>query len=305
MHNYRFLIFYLIIPVAWVLLQNNEGVSMTLKPDNGEMSNTLGMTFVYVEHGKFMMGSPSNEPGRDDDEKQYPVTLTKGFYMQTSEVTVGQFRRFVQETGYKTDAETGGGSYVQAKRGWEKKPEAYWDSPGFSQTENHPVTCVSYNDARAFIKWLNQKEGGNGYQLPTEAQWEYACRAGSLTALANGALFELQSRKDDHLNEMGWYSFDMFMSHGGSITHEVAQKKPNSWGLYDMHGNVYEWCRSRYGAYPTGSATDPVGPLIGDFRVVRGGCWGDLAKDCRSANRGRCPEDYRDITIGFRIIKAP
>ena len=148
---------------------------------------SINYKMVYISPGTFMMGSPLGEPKRESDERQHKVTLTKAFYVGVTEATVGQWRSFTQDTGYRTEAETGGGAYIYTGKKWEKKKGYYWDNPGFSQTEKHPVTCVSWNDAQKFIKFLNQQEGGNKYRLPTEAEWEYACRAGTTTPFSTGS----------------------------------------------------------------------------------------------------------------------
>ena len=228
--------------------------------------NSIGMKFVYIKPATFMMGSPSNEPGRDNDEKQHRVTLTKGYYMQTTEVTQGQWKAVM-------------GS-----------------NPSKFKGDDNPVEYVSWNDAQEFIRQLNQKEGGSKYRLPTEAEWEYACRAGSDKAFANGGISETGCGHDSNLNAMGWYC-----GNAGGKTHPVAQKKPNSWGLYDMHGNVYEWCQDWYGSYPSGSVTDPTGPSSGRDRVLRGGSWNNIARNCRSADRLRGSPGIRYIPLGFRL----
>ncbi|MDY7037733.1 MAG: formylglycine-generating enzyme family protein, partial [Thermodesulfobacteriota bacterium] len=172
-------------------------VSMVSKDATGEekgpetgsvdpvVESSLGMKFVYIPPGIFIMGSPPKEKGREKDEIQHQVTLTRGFYMQTTEVTVGQWRAFVRDNGFKTDAETGGGAFIMKDREWKMLKDHFWDNPGFSQSENHPVTCVSWNDAQAFVKWLSQKEGKT-YRLPTEAEWEYGCRAGTRSRFSWG-----------------------------------------------------------------------------------------------------------------------
>ena len=262
-----------------------------------KISNNLGMEFVYVEPGTFMMGSPSNEPGRDDDEKRHRVTLTKRFYMQTTEVTVRQWRSFVRDSGYESEAETGGGAYVWYGKKWKKKKGYYWDNPGFTQTDSNPVTCVSWNDANAFIKWLSSKEG-KIYRLPTEAEWEYAARAGSSTAFANGGISELKCGYDANLDVMGWYC-----GNSKKRTHPVARKSPNVWGLYDMHGNVWEWCQDWYGNYSSSSVTNPTGPSGGSYRVRRGGSWLSGARYCRSAYRFRGAPGGRRSALGFRLLR--
>jgi formylglycine-generating enzyme required for sulfatase activity len=201
--------------------------------------------------------------------------LTKGFYLGATEVTVGQLRAFVRKTGYKSDAETGGGTFVDDHSGGGLKDWVYWDNPGFRQTKSHPVTCISWNDAKAFIQWLNQEEAAS-YRLPTEAEWEYACRAGSRTRFYFGD-------NEGLIGEYAWYGSN---SLGG--THPVGWKRPNAWGLFDMHGNVWEWCED-------GDKETP------SFRVLRGGGWNQYAGQCRSAKRIRFPPELPDWEFGFRL----
>ncbi len=141
-------------------------------------------------------------------------------------------------------------------------------------------------------------EGGSKYRLPTEAEWEYACRAGSTTAFANGGISELECGHDSNLDSMGWYC-----GHANNKTHPVGRKKPNAWGLHNMHGNVKEWCQDWYGKYPPSRGTDPTGPLSSSNRVARGGAWSRDASGCRSADRLDYPQDSRSGDIGFRLVR--
>jgi len=295
----------------WISLAAGEDKTLdislkreTASREGKKITNSLGMEFLYIKPGTFMMGSPSSEKGRQKDEKQHRVTLSKGFYIQTTEVTVGQWREFIRDSGYKTEAETGGGAWIWTGSKWEKKKGYYWDNPGFSQSENHPVTCVSWNDVRKFINWINRKEG-KSYKLPTEAEWEYACRAGSMTAFANGDISELKCGYDSNLNAMGWYCYN-----ANKRTHPVAQKNANAWGLYDMHGNVWEWCQDSC-EWKNGIVTDTyrdgiVDPLntSGSYRVIRGGSWYSYASYCRSANRSFLTPGYRYRLLGFRLLRT-
>ena len=261
---------------------------------------SINCEMVYIAPGTFRMGSPSFEPMRDSDETLHKVRLTKGFYMGAAEVTLGQWRAFVNKTGYKSEAEKEGWAYVWDGDSWEKKKGVSWKEPGFPQGDDHPVTCVSFNDALEFIKWLNRREG-EGYRLPSEAQWEYACRAETDTPFNTG-----QCSSTDQANYNGNYPLSA-CSKGiyREKTMPVESFVPNKWGLYDMHGNVWEWCSDWYGDYPSGQVTDSVGPLSGSRRVVRGGSWHDNARFCRSANRGRYGQSYRRSYLGFRLSKTP
>jgi formylglycine-generating enzyme required for sulfatase activity len=242
------------------------------------------MTFNLIPAGAFTMGSPEDEPGRYNDEAQHQVTLTQAFYMQTTEVTQDQW---------------------QAVMG--SNPSTF-----SSCGSNCPVESVSWDDIQGFISALNARGEGT-YRLPTEAEWEYACRAGSTTAFANGGISVTDCSYDADLNAMGWYCYNSDVTYSGCAdcsswggpvcagTHPGAQKQANAWGLYDMHGNVWEWCSDWYGSYPSGSVTDPTGPSTGTFRVLRGGCWVDGAQFCRSAGRNLYPS-FRISGGGFRLV---
>jgi formylglycine-generating enzyme required for sulfatase activity len=251
------------IPMCWV--PGDAGPA----PD---LTNTIGMTFVYIEPGSYTMGSPSTESGRGSDETQHQVTLTKGYYMQTTEVTQGQWKAVMGSN------------------------PSYFGSCG----DDCPVEDVSWTEAQAFITALNEKEQTNKYRLPTEAEWEYAARAGSTTAFANGGISETGCDLDANLDAMGWYC-----GNANIKTHPVAQKVANAWGLYDMHGNVREWCNDWYGSYPANDVTDPGGAAEGSSRVLRGGSWNNLAQYCRSAERLTSSPGYRINTLGLRLSRTP
>ncbi len=263
--------------------------------------NTLDMEFVYIPPGTFMMGSPPDEPGRYDNEILHKVTLTKGFYMQTTQITVGNWRSFASESGYRTEAETGDGAYYWTGSEWKKDKDKNWNNPGFGQTESCPVTCVSWNDTQAFIRWLNRKENSDKYRLPTEAEWEDACRAGTSTPFYFGkCLFADQANYDGNYPLEGCPKGE----YRGETT-PVGSFPPNAWGLYDMHGNVWEWCQDWYGNYPPGAVTDPVGTKEGSGRVLRGGSWYINARLCRSAYRNNNTPGNRNYSSGFRLVRFP
>ena len=252
------------------VMKSIAGLKTGIMPVNETFTNDLGMTFVYVTSGTFMMGSPTDELGHESNERQHQVAITKGYFMQTTEVTQGQWK-----------AVTG------------KNPSSFKNCG-----ENCPVECVTWNDVQKFIELLNQKESTNKYRLPTEAEWEYAARAGSSTAFANGNISERFCEYDPKLDAMGWYC-----GNSESTTNPVAQKLSNAWGLYDMHGNVWEWCQDFYDAYPTNSVTDPVGPSSGLTRVIRSGSWGLSALFSRSASRYQWLPDAPYDNLGFRLIR--
>ncbi len=284
--------------------QTFEKGSKPLPPKYGkEITNSLGMKFLYIQPGQFMMGSPKNEHGRSNNQILHEVTLTKGFLMQTTQVTVGQWRKFAEE--YKTEAEIRDGAYGMSGKEWKKSKDFYWDNPGFKQNDDYPVTCVTWNDTQAFIIWLNEKESMNKYRLPTEAEWEYSARAGTTTAYCFG-------KEQRRLGQYAWYC-----RNSGNNTHPVGKLLPNAWGLYDMHGNVWEWCQDWYSAYPSHSVKDPKGPDKGSYRLLLGGAWESspfkfgwdivnwlyVDQSCRSAYRNYNDPAYRSSNVGFRILR--
>ena len=254
-------------------LQEHDYTGVSISSGGGSadsFTNALDMTFQLIPAGTFTMGSPTNELGRDSDEIQHQVTLTQAYYMQTTEVTQGQWRS-VMGSNPSDFANCG---------------------------DNCPVENVSWDDIQSFITAMNQRGDGT-YRLPTEAEWEYAARAGSTSAFANGGISVTDCSYDPNLDAMGWYC-----GNASSTTHSVGGKQPNAWGLYDMHGNVWEWCQDWYGGYPTGAVTDPTGPSSGSDRVLRGGSWSYRARNGRSAGRGILPGG-RSRNCGFRLVVLP
>ncbi len=254
--------------------------------------NVLGMPLALMLPGTFQMGSPETEEDRADDEELHPVTLTEPFYLGVYPVTVGEFEEFVGATKYQTETEKGGGAYYWTGSKWEKDAKITWRNPGFAQTDRHPVVCVNWNDAQAMVSWLNEDEAKSGlvYSLPTEAQWEYGCRAGSGAAYFWGD-------KPGKLGEYAW-----FEENSGETSHPVETKRPNPWGLWQVHGNIWEWCEDWYGEYLTEVVENPRGCLSGGSdRVLRGGCWDGDARCCRSANRGSYDPANRITSDGFRL----
>ena len=240
-------------------------------PGSGELApkevtyytNEVGMEFVLMPAGELLMGSPRGEPGREANERpQHEVRITKAFYIGAHEVTQEQYAAVMG-----------------------RNPSKF---PG----ARNPVERVSWHDAVEFCARLSEKDGRT-YRLPTEAEWEYACRAGSTTAYSFG---------DDprRLDDCAWYS-----RNSEHRPHEVGLKLPNAWGLYDMHGNVWEWCQDWYAdGYRSSAAEDPTGPTSGSYRCVRGGSWFDYPTPLRSAARGRDSPSNRPDDHGFRVVCA-
>ncbi|ACF47375.1 protein of unknown function DUF323 (plasmid) [Prosthecochloris aestuarii DSM 271] len=241
---------------------------LTQMAQAADYTNSIGMEFVKISAGCFNMGrDPNFEDGSDDELPRHRVCITKPFYIGKTEVTQAQW---VAVMG---------------------------SNPSNFKGRNNPVETVSWNDVQTFIRRLNQKEGGNKYRLPTEAEWEYAARAGSSSTYHFG---------DDKgmVGQYGWY-----LDNSSERTHPVAQKRPNQWGLYDMHGNVWEWVQDWYDEnyYRNSPMNDPKGPSSGRARVHRGGSWYVAAGNLRSACRSRLifSPGSRYDDLGFRLVRQP
>jgi formylglycine-generating enzyme required for sulfatase activity len=220
------------------------------------------MEFVLIPAGTFQMGS--NDSDAFDDEKPvHTVRITQPFYLGKYEVTQGQWQVVMGSNPSK-----------------------------FTSDPNRPVENVSWEDVQEFIRRLNAREGGTTYRLPTEAEWEYAARAGTTTRWSFG----------DDASQLGRYA--RHDGNAGGPTHPVGQLQPNPWGLYDMHGNVWEWVQDWYGKYTSGTAVDPTGPSSGSRRVNRGASWCNAARVCRSAVRNGDAPDYRRGNLGFRLLRV-
>ncbi len=264
-----------------------------------------GMELVLVKGGCYEMGDTFGDG--DDDEKPVHEVCLDDFYIGKYEVTVGEFRRFVNDTGYRTEAETGGGMYIWTGKKWKKESGRDWRSPGFSQTDSHPVVGVSWNDAQKYINWLNRKSGKR-YRLPTEAEWEYAARSGGERhkySWGNGSpsgniADEAAKRK---FNWVIWEGYD----DGYVYTAPVGRYRSNEAGLYDMTGNVLEWCKDIYSkdAYRNHQHKNPVFRGSGSYRVYRGDSWGDFSGDLRASNRDYDTPDGRNGRLGFRLARTP
>lgn len=261
---------------------------------------------VVIPAGTFQMGSPDGEKGRADDEGPvHPVRIAEAFALGTREVTVGEFRAFVQATGYRTEAEKHGGCWVWNGTSVGKDAKRSWRTPGFAQGEDHPVVCVSWNDARAYLEWLS-KEAKRSYRLPSEAEWEYAARAGSTTARYWG---EGPERACDFANvadEAAKRQFPGLTIHDCDdkfvYTSPVGSFKANALGLEDMLGNVWEWTKNCRNDSYRGAPIDGGAWTSGDCgrRVLRGGSWSDRPDIVRSAYRSWVGTGFRRDDTGFR-----
>ncbi|MEL6107250.1 MAG: formylglycine-generating enzyme family protein, partial [Planctomycetota bacterium] len=276
--------------------------------------NSIGMRFRVIPPGEFLMGSSEAEIAKLTEETkdksrsdwyaerlpsegpQRKVVLSKPFALAVHEVSRGQFRKFVVATGYKTEGEKDGRGGAGFTNGILRlrAPEFLWNTDlGFETEPNddHPVVNISWEDATAFCDWLSEKEGVR-CRLPTEAEWEFACRAGSLARFHAG-------NDEAEVREFAWIE-----NEGGVGTHPVGTKTANAFGLFDLHGNVWEWCGEKFGRYNPTEVVDPVGPLIGELRVLRGGAFSKDAAFARSAYRTHIIPDYRDCSCGFRVVRT-
>ena len=288
-----------------------------------EITNSIGMQLKLIPRGSFMMGSglsaealakkfDSKASYFEDEQPQHEVAITQPFYLGVHEVTVGQFRRFVEASGYKTEAEEdekGGRGFDSETGEFEHNKKYSWQNPGFSQTADHPVVNVTWNDAVAFCSWLSRQEG-ESYRLPSEAEWEYACRGNTKTLYYHGDNPEglaFVGNVADGTARAKFSSWTTISARDGYVfTASAGRFRSNAFGLYDMHGNVWEWCGDWYGEdyYASSVANDPRGPNGGSYRVYRGGCWSRAPQSCRSASRyGDSPSGRYD-DLGFRVLRS-
>ena len=260
----------------------------TLAGAPAEITNTIDMKLRLIKAGAFKMGSPDSDKEAPDDEKpQHNVEIMRPFYLGVYPVTKGQFAAFAKDDGYKTEAET----TALDRHTWRNPPGGSFPFflSTYAQTDDDPVVYVTWNDAAKFCQWLSKKEGKT-YELPTEAEWEYACRAGTTTSYFFG-----NDPKD--LSDYAWY-----LGNSGNHTHPAGKKKPNPWGLYDMGGNVWQWCADWHGPYDKNDVKDPKSEESADGHVGRGGSWSSVPGFCRSANRGGYGPSLLPVSDGFRVV---
>lgn len=272
-------------------LESDESLPRTV-------TNRLGMELQLIGPGDFVMG---DDDGDFDERPAHKVRISKPFYLGRHEVTVGQFKKFVEATGYRTlqDRTDPKRWYAWVGKVGPAERDATWRDPIYQQTDDHPVVCLMRVDAQAFCDWLSETEGRT-YRLPTEAQWEYACRAGTATHFSFGD-------NEANVGDYGWYRHN-----SDAMAHPVGRKRANPWGLFDMHGNVAEWVADQYDLYPAGRLTDPTGPTPWPDEpkmVIRGGSWLDdphgpnKAYNLRSTARYHIYFPLIQVNwVGFRVL---
>jgi formylglycine-generating enzyme required for sulfatase activity len=322
------------ILVLWIFCAGCKSTPKGALPVAGEswglpLPDQATLDMQWIPPGTFLMGSPESDSFAKADEKpQMQVTLTKGFWLGRTTVTIGQWKDF---TGLGVRTQLLRMLHDDAVYDFGGKQETIRDYMHFSrdadpaqylagQSDNLPMYFVSWNDAMRFCRDLTKHERAAGrlpagyeYNLPTEAQWEYACRAGTTNSTYAGSM-AVKDGKAAVLENIAWYSgnspdgytgkgFNVSGRNGGP--HPVGQKLPNAWGLYDMTGNIWQWCRDWYGGYSRGDLTDPTGPPTGADRVNRGGSFGSGPRDERSASRAKNPQAEASAYRGFRIALCP
>jgi formylglycine-generating enzyme required for sulfatase activity len=292
------------------------------------ITNSIGMKFTLIPAGEFMMGNGEtpdatvefakqtewkNKPTREAFTGEYPqhfVQISQPFYMGIYEVKVSEFRQFVERTGYKTEAERdgfGGTGVLLDVTPTHRDPKFNWKTWGTNQSDNHPVVNLTWNDCSRFCEWLSKTESKR-YRLPSEAEWEYACRARSKTRFFFGddpaKLTQFGNIADKALKSKWAELKGSETSDHYAMTCPVGQFPGNAFGLYDMHGNAWEWCADWYGEdyYSHSSARDPTGPQSGTYRVARGGSWCNSPTSCRTAHREPLEPSSRYNFLSFRVI---
>jgi formylglycine-generating enzyme required for sulfatase activity len=281
---------------------NGVNKPRAIVPGNGRTDwfkdHPQGPEMVVIPAGNFMMGSLESEP--DSESPQHKVMITQPFAVSRHAVTRGQFASFVSSIGYQPH----GGTFILEGDNWEHDPNGSWRSPGFAQDDSHPVVCVSWFDAKAYATWLSQ-QSGQTYRLPSESEWEYAARAGTTTPFWWGT-----SITPTQANYNGKYIY----AGGGSkgewrkATVPVGSFQTNPWGLFNVHGNVWEWCEDvwhdTYNGAPTDSSAWLQGGGDAGRRIARGGSWNNNPRKLRAANRHWFNASFHGIFNGFRLVRT-
>lgn len=318
----------LLLRITWAATAFAVTVNCSAAELKKTIINSLGMQLNRIPAGVFLMGNneskdamkksfphydPSRIEGLDDEYPAHKVRITQPFYIGTHEVSIGQFKKYLERSGHTTDSDsdgTGAWGYTPKTNTFEgRKLEYSWRNPGFPQLDSHPVINVTWFDAVRFCDWLSKTEGRK-YRLPTEAEWEYACRAGSTTRFNFGDDSEQLTRfaacYDAETGKVfpDWLPFATSSSDKFSFTAPVGSFKPNAWGLYDMHGNVWEWCSDWHDAnyYSISPTDDPQGPVDGEVKVRRGGSWHTWSFYCRSSFRNWNSRTTRYVLVGMRVV---
>ena len=270
-------------------------------------SGGQGPEMVVIPAGRFRMGCVSGRDCENEEKPVHEVKIAQPFAMSKYEVTRGEFGRFVAQAGYRTTAERGRGCYVGDGSTVTEKSSARWNNPGFNQSDTHPVVCVSWDDAVAYVEWLSSGTGVR-YRLPSEAEWEYAARSGSTTKYHFGDDESQLCRYANHADRSVSFEWrNELCSDGvGLSTAGVGSYRPNDFGLYDMYGNVREWVQDCANEGYAGAPSDGSAWTSGDcgYRVLRGGSWDDKPGNLRTASRGRGTTDDRSDSIGFRVART-
>ena len=298
-----------------------------------ELVSSIGMKLIRIPAGEFFMGSTepveqvlrdfvAHNREADDFKEEYPrhrVRITKSFFIGKFEVTVGQYRQFVEDSGYQTEPETdgtGGWGFNPKLRKCEgRKPHFNWHNTGFQQSDEHPVVNVTWTDSVKFCEWLSRKDGAT-YRLPTEAEWEYCCRAGTTTRYHNGndpSMLKEVGRVNDPKGRTRFpaiQNLEIFEVAPNSFTVPVGRFQPNAFGLYDMHGNAWEWCSDWLAEdyYTRSPVDDPQGPDAppnpeDGVRVRRGGGWNSFPLWVRASVRNFNTPNSRVVNLGFRVVR--
>ena len=282
-------------------------------------SGGQGPEMVVLPAGQFRMGCVSGRDCEDDEMPVHEVRIAQPFALSKYEVTRGEFGSFVAQAGYRTTAERGGGCYVWDGSDWTEKLSARWNNPGFNQSDTHPVVCVSWDDAVAYVEWLSS-ETGVRYRLPSEAEWEYAARLGSTTKYYFGndesqkyhfgndesQLCRYANHADGSTDFGSSWRNELCSDGVGERTAEVGSYQPNSFGLHDMHGNVWEWVQDCWNRSYAGAPSDGSAWTSGNcaIRVLRGGSWSSSPEGLRTAARDRLITDSHSDNIGFRVART-